>query len=52
MLFTVILQPLCIKFTCYLRVSQFNCKKFTAYLHVQYLQEQFTSYLHDPIPLI
>ena len=50
MLFTVILQPLSIKFTCYLRVSRFNCKKFTAYL--QYLQKQFTSYLHDPIPLI
>ena len=29
MLFTVILQPLCIKFT-YLRVSRFNFKKFTA----------------------
>ena len=50
MFFIVILQPLGIKFTCYLRVSQFNCEKFTAYL--QYLQEQFTSYLHDPIPLI
>jgi len=42
-------HPLCIKFTCYLQVSRLNHKKFTGYL--QYLQEQFTCYLHDLSPL-
>ena len=50
MLFTVFWQPPCIKFTCYLRVSRLNHKKFTGYL--QYLQEQFTCDLHDLSPLL
>jgi len=48
MLFTVFWQPPCINFTCYLRVSRLNHKKFSGYL--QYLQEQFTCYLHDLSP--
>ena len=36
MLFTVLWQPPCIKFTCYLRVSRLNHKKFTGYLQAIY----------------
>jgi len=50
MLFTAFWKPSCIKFTCYLRVSWLNHKKFTGYL--QYVQEQFTCHLHDLSPFL